>query len=178
MRPIGDIRRGDVIITHASGQSNNPDGGPPNNEIVRVVKEIQATRRKYGLPELPVLAQGEAADLLEKNGVKVFARYMTQKEAQAQGKYIRSDDIARWHEEVCKKNGWKRPVLVSHQWHLPRAYWVTLRLCKYFDEIIVPKVGKMIIDKDNSQHWWNKKVKALGYELGLARPYHILHRLF
>lgn len=173
LAPLGNPVRIDAIITHAAGPSFDPEGGSVNKHLAAIVEMWWAnTGRK-----VPIIAQAELAAILERKGIPVFAKTKSQEECVLMGeKYIETYDVAKFHLDVCKANGWKRVLLVTHQGgHLPRAYWTTQKL-GWFEEIVVPPILTGIYDPQNKQKRWRHPWTAWPYEMAVRMFYFLTGR--
>ena len=162
--PKGDSLSADAIICHAAGESLEKTGGLVNNMLADVIFEIQSRQSK----ELPIIAQAEVANIIEARGIFILARSKSQKDSL---QHLSTHDIALWSQDVCRLHRFKRVILVSHQGHLPRVYYVTHRECPYFTHLIIPDIPRGIYDTQNSQIRWRSFFTAWPYEMMIRIVY-------
>ncbi len=133
-----DSNDADVIITHAGGENIAGEPGLINAYLETVVREI------YSRKKLPIVAQGELARCL--SDLPLVGHIPRQAESP---RYIDTVDVAKIHLDVCRENGWRKPILVSFQPHIWRAMMVCQKLGF---EVQIAQVGE-VYDKDCSQKW-------------------------
>jgi hypothetical protein len=159
---FGRIDQADCVITHAGARNNDGNPGLLNEAMSSALGLIQEYR------SLPVFAQGDFAPCinprelagvtpwqgdpeevrrvwLESIGVKKKAPY-----------YIESWDVALWHAKVCREHGFKRPILLSYNPHIVRAYWASKQVGL---DVIVPWIPKAVYDPNCSQPWMRSRVR-------------------
>lgn len=141
LKQTGNLSDGDVIITHAGGETVDSNPGKINKFLEGIVREIH----KQTGSRLPIIAQGELARCI--SDLPLVGEIPRQAESE---EYIDSLYVAKIHKEICDKNGWKRPILVSYHPHIWRGMMVARKLGM---EVIVPEIPRGVYDRDCSQRW-------------------------
>jgi hypothetical protein len=153
--------------TVSGGRRTDGTPGLMNELMAKVVRTLPT--------HLSIFAQGDLADLLPndqllavtptQNGLddtrkKWLESIGVKKKAPF---YIASRDMALWHKKMCDEHGFKHPILVAYNPHMPRAYWVSRKVGL---DVIIPKIPPPVYDPLCSQPWMRSPLKNYPREFG------------
>ena len=159
MSPRGDISFADCIITHAGGRRVDGSPGLMNELMAKVVKTLPS--------HLSIFTQGDLADLLPNDQLLAVTPPQNASDETRRDwlesigvikkapYYIESRDIALRHKKMCDERGFKHPILVAYNPHMPRAYWAARKVGL---DVIIPKIPPAVYDPLCSQKWMRSRV--------------------
>ncbi|MFA6551966.1 MAG: hypothetical protein WCT19_00500 [Candidatus Paceibacterota bacterium] len=149
----------DVIIVHAGGDRVDGQPGEINKYLVDAIFDVTVCIKRV----LPVIAQGEMTQCLADTDFPLLGNIPSQRN---NGAYIDTVDVAKAHKRICEEYGFKKPILVSYQPHLWRAYMVSKKIGL---DVIVADVPDCVYEPECSQkwmrHWYSNAVRELACRL-------------
>ena len=127
--PLPDRIEGDVIIVLGGGYYDQADdltgtGFPAGDMAGRLITVARLQRRL----ELPLILSSGLVSRHTQAGARIDQRILTDLGVPANQIYIEtaSRDTAEnafYSQKICQREGFKRPILVTSAFHLPRAVW-------------------------------------------------------
>lgn len=138
---MSEIQNTEVIIAQSFGIGKNNTPGLSNEKLAIVIKKI----KKYF--NVPIIAQREIVDCLPK---EFKAERVS--ERRIKGVYLDTYEVLYQSWEICKKNGWRKAIIIAHPDHLWRVVQTAKKIG--FKTIIVD-VSSVSYDRKSVQ-WWTK----------------------
>jgi len=125
-----------------------------NKVLAHITKEIQKEL------DLPLVLQWEIADNIQ--GIPLA---MVVREHHKKGIYLDTREVLFQAREFCKKQGWKRAIIVAHADHLWRGIRTAEKLG--FEVVGVPDTSRVPYDEP-----WNR-LRFMLREIFIARPLYL-----
>jgi len=149
IKPEGKVEDADVIIAPSFGQGKN-DPGFSNVDIAGYIfialMELQ---------NLPLILQWEVESVYSSflKGLEERPTLHTIKTHHQWWKYLDTYEMLSQAKQIMEQEGWSKPVLVAHSWHLWRAKRV---LEKMGINPIIPSGLNIISFDSESTQWWTR----------------------
>jgi len=135
------LKESDVLIGQSFGVRANNNPGKSNEKLSCIAKEIQD---KYSVP---LILQWEIAE-----GIQSISDVEVIRQHRRKGKYLDTYEVIAQANNICKKNGWNRVIMLAHPHHCWRCVMAAEKL-----GLSVAVVNTMEISYDHlSKQIWTR----------------------
>lgn len=164
---VGKIGQADCLLGFSFGYRGKGTGITPG-----LSNQDLANTTLLHFANLPKIMQFEIAEAYCAAGAPDCKAVVRISKHRRPGKYLDTYEVACQAQELMKQHGYKRPALLAHPNHLPRAEAVCRRLgieCVVTDAM----KGAVEFDPQSTQKWTRSLEQWRGYE-PLAMTYYRL----
>ena len=134
------LKTSDALIGCSFGKRLNNDVDKSNEELAYIANEAH---EKYGVP---LILQWEIA-----NCIKDISKMNVVREHQKRGNgYLDTYEVITQAKDICKKNGWRRVIILAHPHHCWRCVMTARKL--ELDTLVVA-TEKVPYDYLSAQIW-------------------------
>ena len=154
----GKIADADCVIGLSfgyRGEGKNVTPGLSNQDLANV-----AFKKFSGFPKI---LQFEIADAYSELGTKEPGKVIRIEKHRKRGKYLDTREVIEQAKLIMDEQGWRKPVILAHPFHMPRVQLVCDRLG--IDWIATDvEVGQIEFDPLSTQKWTRDIDHWRGYE--------------
>ena len=145
-----EIRTAEVVLGQSFGlREDNP--GESNRALAEIAERLHS---KYGTP---LVLQWEIADQLPALPIARVIRRHTIK-----GKYLDTYEVLSQSMTLCRRQDWKKAVMLAHSDH----YWRCLMVAKKLGfEVLAIDTSSVPYDKLSSQSWTRSRIRFIPREI-------------